>query len=458
MSITHMAHQAVAPKTVSGRLGRSVFGLVWPVVVQEAAWSLLSMIIMFLIGHLGATAITAVGLSEQIIFIPMTAFAGISIGATAIVARHIGAKEPEHANRIFHQAMLLAVALGIVFSLLLWFFADQLLWLFRARPEVMELGRGYIRANAAVTVFLFILYCGEAILRGAGDTRTPMIVTIVIEIVGTALSFSLINGAWFMPELGVLGAGIGRAFSAVVGATVIMVILIRGKGILKYRLRSALHFDRTDTKRILKVGLPAFGDQLQMRGAMSVYTIVISSLGTTVYAAHALAMRVEEFAFMPSFGFAVAATTLVGQALGAKDPDLAKRVAYLTQRYCVIAMTSMGVLTFIFSEKLISIFVSDPEVIRVGALGLKIWAFAMPGMATNQSLAGGLRGAGDTGWVFLLTTIGMWTMRIGGGAILVFLFNLGAPGAWAGAVLDHNVRAVLMWWRFRGGKWKTIEV
>lgn len=453
-----MKNRTVSPVLSSNRLPLTVFSLVWPVVLQEAAWSVLSMVIMFFIGHLGAEAITAVGLSEQIIFIPMTAFAGISVGATAIVARHIGAGEPERANRILQQAMLLTLVLGVIFALILWFFADQLLWLFRARPGVVELGRDYIRVNALATIFFFILYCGEAILRGAGDMRTPMIVTIIVEIVGTTLAFSLINGLWVMPELGVFGAGIGRAMSAVIGAIVILALLIRGRGVLKYDLRSALHFDWTETKRILRVGLPAFGDQLQMRGAMSVYTIIISNLGTTIYAAHALAMRVEEFAFMPSWGFSVAATTLVGQALGAKDPDLAKRVGYLAQRYCMIAMTTLGVMTFIFSEKLIAIFISDPEVIRVGALGLKIWAFAMPGMATNQSLAGGLRGAGDTAWVFLLTTIGMWTIRVGGGAILVFLLNLGAPGAWMGAVLDHNVRAVLMWWRFAGGKWKSIEV
>jgi Na+-driven multidrug efflux pump len=169
-------------------------------------------------------------------------------------------------------------------------------------------------------------------------------------------------------------------------------------------------------------------------------------------------MRVEQFAFMPSFGFGLAATTLVGQSLGAGKPDLAKRTGYLIQRYCVIAMVILGLTTFFFGKQLISIFVDDAEVIRVGTLGLQIWALAMPGMATNQSLAGGLRGAGDTRWVFLLNTIGMWTMRIGGGAIMVFLLHMGAPGAWTGAVLDHSIRAILIWRRFASGKWQSIQV
>ena len=453
-----MKNKKLAPEISDKRLPLTVLSLAWPVVLQEAAWTILSMIIMLFIGHLGAEAVTAVGLSEQIINIPWMAFSGVSVGATAIVARHIGAREPEQANHTLRQAMLLAVAFGVIFSLILWFCADQLLWVFRARPEVIELGRDYIRANAPAMIPFFVLYCGEAVLRASGDTRTPMVVMIIVEIIGTALAYALINGLWVVPTLGVFGAGLARAVSSTIGALIILAILIKGKGSLKYGLRSALVFDRAETKRILKVGLPACGDQLQMQGAMSTYTIIISNLGTTVYAAHALAMRVEQLAFMPSFGFGVAATILVGQSLGAEKPDLAKKAGYLTQRYCIAAMVILGLMTFVFGRQLVGIFIQDPEVVRIGALGLKIWAFAMPGMATNQSLAGGLRGAGDTRWVFVLTTIGTWTMRVGVGALMVFLFNLGAPGAWIGAVLDHNVRAILIWWRFATGKWKDIEV
>ena len=295
-------------------------------------------------------------------------------------------------------------------------------------------------------------------MRGSGDTRTPMFITVSVEIVGTTLAFVLIRGFWFVPALGVLGAAIARASVSFLGAVIVMVLLVKGRGVLKWDLRRAFKFDFGTIKRILKIGLPAFVEQAQMRAAMSIYQIVISGLGTTVYAAHALAMRVEEFAFLPSWGFSIAATTLVGQCLGAQRPDLAEKSAKLAERYCLIAMTSIGLVTFFLGKQLISIFIDDPEVIRLGTLGLQIWAVAMPGMAINQTLAGGLRGAGDTRWVLLLSTIGMWTMRVGGGALLVYVFHLGAAGAWGGAVLDHTVRAVIIWWRFRTGKWKNIKV
>lgn len=436
----------------------TVFRLTWPVIIQEAAWSVLSLIIMILIGHLGTEAVAAVALSEQIIFLPIMAFVGLSIGTTAIVARHIGANEPERTNNIVNQGMILALIMGTVFGLILWFFAEQLLVVFQASPEVIALGKDYIRVNAITIVFFFIMYSGEAALRGAGDTKTPMMVIIVMEVVGTAVAYLLINGFWFLPALGVFGAGLGKAIASVVGAILIMFYLIKGKAQLKYNLGNTFKFDWIDIKRILKVGLPSFLDQSQMTGAMSVYTIMLSSLGTTVYAAHALAMRVEMFAFAPSFGFGVAATTLVGQYLGAKKPDIAKRVGYLVMRYCIVTMVILGIVTFIFSRQLIGIFIQDPEVIAIGSLGIRIWAFALPGMAISQSLAGGLRGAGDTRWVLFLSSIGTWTMRVGGGAIMVFLFNFGAPGAWIGAVLDYTMRAVLILIRFAGNKWQKINV
>jgi len=440
------------------RLPLTVLTLAWPVVLQEATWTTFSAITMIFIGHLGPAAITAVSLSETIVFLPAIALEGLAIGVTAIVARHLGAREYEQANTTVRQSMLIAFILGILCAIVLWFSADQLLWVFRARPEVIELGRDYIRVNAPAMIPVFLLFCSAAILRASGDTRTPMIVMLIVEAIGVGLAYVLITGFGVAPALGVLGAGIARAVASTAGALIILPILIRGKGSVKYDLHTAWVFDWAEIRRILNVGLPALGDQVAIQGAMTIYTIIISSLGTTVYAAHALAMRVENFAFMPSFGFGMAAAVLVGQSLGARKPDLAKRAGYLAQRYCVAAMVCLGLVTFIFARQLISLFTDDPEVMRIGALGLRMWAFAMPGMATNETLAGGLRGAGDTRWVFILNTAGMWTMRVGIGALLAFPFHLGVQGAWIGAILDRNIRAILMWRRFAGGKWQNIRV
>ncbi|MDP2920165.1 MAG: MATE family efflux transporter, partial [Dehalococcoidia bacterium] len=361
-------------KLDESRLPRTIFSLIWPVVIQESAFGVLAMVATFLVGKFGAAAITAVGLGENIVHLPEVAFAGIAVGATAIIARHVGAGETQQVNRSVQQAMLLSLVLGTVFAIIWWFTADWWLVIFRARPEVIGLGRDFIRINAPAIPAFFILYCGESLMRGSGDTRTPMIVTVSIELIGAVAAVVLIRGFWFVPAMGVIGAAIARVIVSVLGALLIIILLVRGCGILKWDLRTALKFDYAATRRILRIGLPAFIDAGQMRAAMSVYQIIISSLGTVSFAAHSLAMRVEEFAFMPAWGFSVAATTLVGQYLGAKRPDLAEKAAGLARRYCLIAMISIGLLTVIFGQRLLDVFIDDPEVIRLGTLGLLVWA------------------------------------------------------------------------------------
>jgi MATE family, multidrug efflux pump len=301
--------------------------LLWPAVLQEAAFGILAMVTTFFVGKFGASAITSVGLSENIIHLPEVVFAGISVGSTAIIARQVGAREVDQVGRTVSQSVLLSVIMGAAFASVWWFTADWWLWVFRAKPDVAALGRDYIRINSPCIIFFFVMYSGDSLMRGSGNTRTPMFITITIESIGTALAFVLIRGFWFVPAMGVLGAAITRAVVSILGTTIVTVVLVRGRGIVKLNLRRAWKFDLDTTKRILKIGLPAFIEQAQMRAAMSIYQIIISGLGTTVYAAHALAMRVEEFAFLPSWGFSIAATTMVGQCLGAKRADLAERSA-----------------------------------------------------------------------------------------------------------------------------------
>jgi len=432
--------------------------LAWPVVLQSAVVSIFALITILFIGRLGPAAITAVSLGETIVHLPAIALAGLTVAVTAIGARRVGAGEHEQASMIVRQSMLIAFALGVFFAVVLWFSADLLLLVFRARPEVVELGRDYIRVNAPATIPLFVASCGIAVLHALGNTKTPMIVAIIVEVVGVGLGYVLITGFWVAPALGVLGAGIARAVCSTVGALIVLPILVKGKGLVKYDLRNALVLNWAETRRILRVGLPAFGEQLATQGAMNIYVIIISSMGTTIYAGHALAMRVLGFAYVPLNGLATAVAILIGQSLGAARPDLARKGGYLALRYCVAVMACVGLITFVLAHQLIGILTSDPEVVKIGALGLRIWAVAMPGVAASLTLASGLRGAGDTRGVFILTTVGMWTVRVGVGALMVFVFRLGILGAWIGAVLDQGIRAILMWRRFAGGKWQSTRV
>jgi len=239
---------------------------------------------------------------------------------------------------------------------------------------------------------------------------------------------------------------------------IILVFLIRGSGLIKFRFSSAWPIDLTMVRRTFRIGLPAGIEQIQLQLAMIVYTIILSSLGTTVYAAHSIAMRIEGLAFMPGFGFGMAAMALVGQSLGAGRPELGEIAAHLARKYAMIVMTIVGGIMFFFGHTMASLFISDLQVITLAALGLKIWALAMPMMGTSNTLAGGLRGAGDTRWVLLIMSGCIWLLRLPLAYLLALTLHFGPVGAWAAAVLDINVRGIFLWWRFSRGSWKKIKV
>jgi putative MATE family efflux protein len=225
----------------------------------------------------------------------------------------------------------------------------------------------------------------------------------------------------------------------------------------KLRLRPRLlRPDASQLKRIVNIGGPAGAEQLMMRLGMMAYVTTVAALGTAAYAAHQIALQIESLSYMPGFGFAVAATTLVGQGLGASDPVRAKADGYLAHRLALILMSFMGVIFLLFPEQIMGIFINDPLVIRLGVWPLRLVAFSQPMLATMMVLAGGLRGAGDTRATLVITAAGLWLVRVP----LAFLLTptLGLVGAWIAMGVDLNLRGLGMFLRFRSGKWAMIKV
>jgi putative MATE family efflux protein len=385
-------------------------------------------------------------------------FAAVTVGATALVSRHVGAKQWKEANEAVGQVLLLAAVLGFLFLFLLWFLAEPAMKLMRGRPDVVGLGTIYLRTVVFSFIPSFILAAGGSVLRGAGNTRTPMLVMGAVTFSNIILGYFLIYGGMGFPSMGVKGAGLAGVFSRTTGAVAILFVLFRGNSPLKFTLSGFLPASWGTIARIFKIGLPAGVEQVQFQLAMTLYTVIISSLGTKILAAHSIAMRIESLAFMPGFGFGMAAMTLVGQSLGAGRPDLGERAASLSQKYAMLVMSLVGVFMFIFGAEMASLFISDAGVIALSALALKIWAVAMPLMGTSNTLAGGLRGAGDTRKVLLIMSSCIWIIRLPLAYLLALLLKVGPVGAWIAAVLDINIRGALLWRRFSKGEWKKIQV
>jgi putative MATE family efflux protein len=289
----------------------------------------------------------------------------------------------------------------------------------------------------------------------------PMIIGIAVNIVNILVAYLRINGPGIFPRLEVLGSGAGFTSSAIIGAVLVLGVLASGTRIIHWRPWEAGKFDGEEAKRVLNVGLPAGVEQLQFNIAFMVYTRIIASLGTTALAAHGVTLAIQSLTFNVGFGLSVASTALVGQSLGARRPDLAEKSAYVCLRYSLLFMVAIGVTLMVLGRPITDLFVGGEnadEVVDIGRKLLFIFAFAMPGVAVSLSLGGALRGAGDTRAVLAIMAGTTWIVRLVPAYLLAITLGFGVPGAWTAAILDISIRAILMFLRFRQGRWKHIKV
>ena len=451
---------ASAPDLIDeSNLLRSVIRLAWPVIVQQVSFSMVQLVDTALVGHLGEDALAGVRLAGQLFWFSQAGIVAVGIGATAIVARAVGAGEGDKASRVLQTAFAMSLAWGILMGVLMFTIGGSVLGFLGAEPAARDNGATFLKYSAIGMPFMSLLFAGNAAQQGAGDTRSPMVVGLVINVVNVIVAYALINGAWGAPELGVKGSGLGFAASAVVGATLVLLILGSGRRTLSWSPRN--RFDGEAARRVLNVGVPAGIEQMQFNIAFLTYTAIIASLGTTALAAHGVTLAIQSLTFNVGFALGVATTALVGQSLGAGRPDLAEKATWLTLRYSLVFMCTLGVFLMIFGGQITSLFVGGKDadaVVHIGRQLLLIFAFAMPGIAVSLTLGGALRGAGDTRAVLIIMAFSTWVVRLVPAYILAVPLGLGVPGAWIMAVGDITVRSGLMYWRFQTGKWKAIRV
>ncbi|MBS3938171.1 MAG: MATE family efflux transporter [Peptococcaceae bacterium] len=298
----------------------------------------------------------------------------------------------------------------------------------------------------------------NGVLRGAGDMKTPMRVNIIANLINVVGNYLLIFGHFGFPALGVAGAGYATLFSRFVAMLLVVGVFFSGKCVLCLRLKDSWRPDLAVMRRILRVGLPASGEQLTMRFGMMLFARIVAGLGTVPYAAHLLAINIEGISFTPGMGFAMASTTLVGQALGAGRPDLAKKFGLEARQLAMMFMGTVGIILFLFPAHLLRLYTNDPEVVRLGVICLRIIALVQPMMASNFVMMGSLRGSGDTRFVMFITLIGIWGVRVTLANLLVNYLGWGLTGAWIAMSLDQVTRGLCAYWRFNHGGWQDARV
>ncbi|MFN2340617.1 MAG: MATE family efflux transporter [Halanaerobium sp.] len=435
-----------------------ILKLAWPVIAEHSLATITHIVDLMMVGRLGASAVAAIGLTMQPVFFSTALASALGVGTTALVSRFIGSDEDKKAASVLQQSILLSIIFSLVFAAIFYFFAPSLLTLMGGEAEVVKLGTGYLRVMTPGFIFMVLAFIVTAALRGAGETKTPMKVNILVNILNIGGNYLFIFGNFGFPRLGVNGAALATTLSRSIGGIILLGLVFSNFSVLKMKLKGFFKFDIELTKRVLKIGIPTAMEESVRRLAQLLFVRVIASLGTTAFAAYQISLNAESISYMPGFGIAVAATTIVGQNLGAKNPRGAEKGTLEAWKIGSMIMGFMGLIFLVFPEQLIRLYTSDPEIIRLAALNLRIIALAQIPMGTHFIFAGALRGAGDTRAVFYSTAISTWIFRLLLGYILVHPLGLGLLGAWTAMVIDWTVRGSYVFYRFKKGNWKLIDV
>ncbi|HBA70998.1 MAG TPA: MATE family efflux transporter [Geobacter sp.] len=432
--------RAARHKPVSIR--RDVFRLSMPVLLSSLFQRLVSIVDIFLTGGLGAAAIAAAGLGQLLMFVTMTVFWGLSTGTTVVIAHLWGAGRREDAGRAACVSCLACLAMTAVFTLFGAAWGSEIARLMGAAPEVQVLAAEYIRLVFLWLVWTTGLNVLSAVMHGVGDTRTPMEAIILVNILHVLLAWPLIYGKLGMPALGVKGAAIAINTSELVGFSYLLVQALRKRYI------TFSYPDLSLFGRIWRVGWPVALERIAQQSGQLFYSSFIIGYGTSAYAAHQIGLSIESLSFMPGAGMGIAAATLMGQSLGAGKIRRARISHQEALRLAVGVMTLMALLFFFFPQHLIGLFTHDADVIEKGSVFLKLVAFAQVPLAISFVYAGSLRGAGDTFYVFIVTLLAMWGIRVALSWVAAGWLHLSLYAVWGVFLIDWYFRGAAFAWRY----------
>ncbi len=444
------------PISDNKRIRAKVMSLAWPVMAESFLQTFAQIVSMALVGHLGASAVTSIGLSMAPLNVFYGLFTGLGVAATAIVARSMGADQERQAANAAAQAILAATVFAVIGAIGILFLAKHLVIWMGAEPDIIAQGTKYLQIMTPGLFFMWMSTVLTGALRGAGDTRTPMKINILISILNFTFNLILVYGFFGFPAMGVLGAGLGTTLARAFGGLLLLGFYLSGHTVIPPNLKRDFKVDKAMLKRILHIGLPSAGERVLMSSSSVFYQRMVAGLGTVSYAAHTIGLNAESISYMPGQAFSVAATTLVGQSLGADDPDQAERSTYEALKMACLLSAAMGLVFLLWPEALMRIYTPDLEVVRLGAIYLRIMAFCQIHQAFGFVLTGGLRGAGDTKFPMWVTAAGNWLIRLSLTYFLINVMKTDVTGAWWAMAIDGLFKGVVSYLWFRTGKWKKI--
>jgi putative MATE family efflux protein len=441
-----------------GSIRQAIVLLAIPMILELSLESVFAVVDMFFVGKLGSNAIQTVGLTESVITIIYTLGMGLGMGTTAVVARRVGEKNFDAASHAGAQAILISLLVTVFISIAGMVYAHDILKMMKAAPEVIEEGAVFTRIMLSGSLVIILLFLINGIFRGAGDAAVAMRSLWIASGINIILCPTLINGYGPFPELGLKGAAIATTIGRGIGVLYQCYHLFRGKGTIKIRM---IHFnwDWPLIRSIIKVSWPAVVQFFIASGSWIILTRLVAEIGgKDASSGYQIALRNAVFFILPAWGLSNAAATLVGQNLGAKQPERASQSVLLTAKYNAIFMSGVMFLFVLFASPIIRIFTKDAAIQNIGTIALQIigagYIFYGIGMVMIQAL----NGAGDTRTPTWIHFIGFWMFQIPLAYFMAIILNWGSIGVFIAIPVAETAIAIAAWIFFKKGKWKKVIV
>lgn len=431
---------------------RNLLVLAFPIIIENLLQSLLATTDIWFAGKISDAAISAISLTSVVMNIFISFFTAVSVGASVIVSRNFGKKDLEAGRSSIVQAILIAFWTGVSAGLICLLFQKPILITAGAKSSLTETALPYFLAVSVPSLFLALQLTLSACLRSLKDSKTPMIVTALSNVLNI-----LLNGLAMQMGLGLGGLGAATSVSRLFGVILLFRFLSRHDEASGLKI-SDFHFNYSKAKSILVIGGPAGAEKLIMRTGQMVYNGMIISIGMNAYTAHNIAGTIESYAYIPALGIGLAVTTLVSVSLGEGKIDQAMKVVKTGYILSALIMSLIGIGFFIFAKPLCFQFTETAAVAELSAKVIRLIAFFQPFSALVQIMSSALQGCGDTAFPMFSTLVGIWGIRTGLGYVFGVLFHMGLIGVWCAYALDLVLRGIVLLWRYRSERWRSIQI
>lgn len=440
-----------------------IFALAWPSIVEQALQTAVQYVSSAMVGRLGANASAAVGLTTTVNWLINSFPFAMGVGVLSYISLCIGAKKLEKAKIAAIQAIIITAILGVIMEVATLAISPFLPKWLGASPEIQKNASLYFGIICIPMLFRVATIIFGSVLRSTGDTKTPMKINLIMNIINIILNFILIYGNGTLSigslKINTYGAGLGVVGSAIAAAIAytisgILMFLALYKNNIVSPKGKKIKLDAGVMRRCIRVGFPVTIERTVTCLGQVVFSSLVTRLGTLAFAAHSIAITAEEAFYIPGYGMQSSASTLVGNALGEKNEKKLHHVSVTIIIMAVAVMTITGSILFLFPDKMMSLFIKDPTVIKSGSSVLRIVAVSEPMFGALIILEGIFNGIGDTKTPVFISITSMWGVRILSTFLCIYKFKLGLKAVWLCMIADNTFRFTLLLIRFLSGAWK----